>query len=612
MHDSVSRTASPHPKTSPTEVLSRVYGYGHFRGQQEEIIEHIIHGGHAFVLMPTGGGKSLCYQIPALCRGGVGIVISPLIALMRDQVAALRELGVRVAAINSTSTDSAETKAMMRTGEITLVYVSPERALMEDFIQLLQETPLALIAIDEAHCVSQWGHDFRPEYMKLGKLAELFPDVPRVALTATADQPTRQDILEKLGLQDGRTFIAGFDRPNITYTIVEKDRPSQQLLDFIKKHKGASGIVYCTSRRKTEDIAEMLKQQGLDVLPYHAGLSAQMRAEHQDRFIKEDGVIIVATIAFGMGIDKPDVRFVAHLDLPKSIESYYQETGRAGRDGLPAEAWMAYSVGDAIQQRKWIEASDASENQKRIEYQKLNALLGLCEAARCRRQILLEYFGDTCPPCGNCDICHNPPEMFDATEAVQKAISCACRTGQRFGVGYLIDVLLGKDDARIHNFGHHKVSTYGIGTEHSQRAWQNIFRQIIANDLLRVDMLAHGGLALTENGRKFLQEKETLHLRKPNLKAKKASRSPSVTSTILEPLGENGKALFEALRARRLEIAKENSLPPYVIFHDKTLIEMAKNKPTVLEDMSQISGIGQAKLERYGNDFLAVIAAHAE
>lgn len=600
------------PSANPAEVLSQVYGYGSFRGEQEEIIEHVNSGGNAFVLMPTGGGKSLCYQIPSIIREGVGIVISPLIALMRDQVVALQELGVRAAEINSSAANVNQTKALMRAGEIDIVYVSPERALTDDFLQLLQDTPLALIAIDEAHCVSQWGHDFRPEYMKLGKLADLYPTVPRMALTATADKPTRKDILEKLQLTEGRTFIAGFDRPNISYTIVEKNSPTQQLLTFINnRHKGESGIVYCTSRRKTEDIAEKLRAEGFSALPYHAGLSSEMRADHQERFIKEDGIIMVATIAFGMGIDKPDVRFVAHLDLPKSIESYYQETGRAGRDGLPAEAWMAYGMNDAVQQRKWIEASDAPDDQKRIEHQKLNALLGLCEAPRCRRQILLGYFGDSCAPCGNCDVCLSPPEMFDGTIAAQKAISCAYRTGQRFGVGYLISVLLGEEDERISKFGHDKVSTYGIGAEHTRAEWQNIFRQIIAHDLLHVDIEAHGGLAMTPAGQKFLSEKQTLEMRKAQKKAKSAGRSRAAKTAITQALSDEERTLFEALRAHRLELAKEKNLPPYVIFHDKTLLDMVSARPESLASMAEISGIGETKLSRYGASFLNVITSHS-
>ncbi len=593
--------------TTPLHILEHTFGYPSFRGQQGEVIDHVVSGGSAFVLMPTGGGKSLCYQIPALCRPGVGIVISPLIALMQDQVAALRQVGVRAAAINSAASwdEVRGAKDQMRSGEIDLVYVAPERLMMDEFISLLKETPLALFAIDEAHCVSQWGHDFRPEYMQLGALAQKFPDVPRIALTATADTPTRRDIIERLHLQDGKAFIAGFDRPNITYTIVEKENPRSQLLAFIRQnHAGDSGIVYCLSRRKVEETASWLKSEGFDALPYHAGLGADVRAANQTRFLREENVVMVATIAFGMGIDKPNVRFVAHMDLPKNIEAYYQETGRAGRDGLTANAWMAYGLQDVAQQRGFIESGDTSDEQKRVERQKLSALLGLCEATRCRRQVMLEYFGDGCAPCNNCDTCLNPQRTFDATAAAQKALSCVYRTGQRFGVNYLVDVLLGADNERITQFGHHTQSTFGIGKEFSAVQWRGIFRQLVAAGLLFVDLDNHGGISITDYGRDFLKSKDALALREPRVTKSSRGKRGATVATKVET---KDTGLFDALRAQRLELAKEQGVPPYVIFHDKTLATMAGMKPRTLADMATISGVGDAKLARYGQTFLETI-----
>ena len=590
-------------------VLQHTFGYTAFRGEQEDVIAHVIGGGNAFVLMPTGGGKSLCYQIPAMCRDGVGIVVSPLIALMQDQVAALRQLGVRAAALNSATPprDAGAIKDRMRNGDIDLVYVAPERLLMPDFLALLEDTPLALFAIDEAHCVSQWGHDFRPEYIQLGALAERFPGVPRLALTATADAPTRRDIIARLALDDGKAFIAGFDRPNISYTIVEKENPRTQLLSFIRvHHTGDSGIVYCLSRRKVEETAQWLATQGLNALPYHAGLSADTRSANQERFLREENIIMTATIAFGMGIDKPNVRFVAHMDLPKNIEAYYQETGRAGRDGLPANAWMAYGLQDVAQQRNFIETGDAPDAQKRVERQKLSALLGLCEATRCRRQVMLEYFGDTCAPCNNCDTCLNPPETFDGTMAAQKALSCAYRTGERFGVAYLTDVLIGAEDERIQQFGHDKQSTFGIGAEFNKNQWRGIFRQLVAAGLLQVDLENHGGLSITPQGRAFLQNKDTLALRQP--RAQKAGRTRRTAAAVM---GTADSALFDALRAQRMELAKAQGVPPYVIFHDKTLSDMATVKPATMSEMAGISGVGDAKLARYGQIFLDVVHRHA-
>jgi ATP-dependent DNA helicase RecQ len=592
-------------------ILQKTYGYRSFRGEQAEVIEHVVSGGHAFVLMPTGGGKSLCYQIPALCRPGVGIIVSPLIALMQDQVDALTQLGVKAAAINSSMTyvDIERVKSRIRAGELDLVYVAPERLLMDDFLALLRESTIALFAIDEAHCVSQWGHDFRPHYTQLAVLAEQFPGVPRLALTATADKPTRKDIVERLHLAEGRTFVAGFDRPNIHYSIREKASAQKQILQFIKEsHPRDSGIVYCLSRKMTEEMADWLSSQGCKALPYHAGMAAEDRARNQTRFLREDNIIMVATIAFGMGIDKPDVRFVAHMNIPKNIEAYYQETGRAGRDGLPADALMLYSMQDAVMQRDFIEKSEAPDQQKRIERQKLSALLGLCEAASCRRKIILEYFGDTGEPCQNCDTCLSPPVTFDGTVAAQKALSCAYRTGQRFGVGYLIAVLLGKSDERMQRFGHDKVSTFGIGKEYGQSEWQSIFRQLVALNFLTVDGSEFGGLKMTPQGQAFLKERQTLRLRKFTGKVKAVAPTPVRAPIILED--EDDRQLFAALKATRLELAREQNVAPFVIFHDRTLRELAMQRPASLRELAGISGVGERKMERYGKIFLEVIARH--
>jgi ATP-dependent DNA helicase RecQ len=593
-------------------LLQKTYGYRGFRGEQAEIIEHVISGRHAFVLMPTGGGKSLCYQIPSLCREGVGIVISPLIALMQDQVDALTQLGIKAAAIHSGMSGAAiaRTQRAIRAGELDLAYVAPERLLMDDFLALLHESNIALFAIDEAHCVSQWGHDFRPHYTQLAVLAEQFPNVPRLALTATADKPTRKDIVERLHLADGRTFVAGFDRPNIHYSILIKDNPHKQILDFIRQnHPRDSGIVYCLSRKMTDETAAWLETEGFKALPYHAGLPAEVRSRNQERFLREESIIMVATIAFGMGIDKPDVRFVAHLNIPKNIEAYYQETGRAGRDGLPANALMLYGMQDAALQRNFIDESGAPDAQKRIEHQKLNALLGLCEAASCRRKIILDYFGDSSEACQNCDTCLNPPVTFDGTVAAQKALSCSYRTGQRFGVGYLIDVLLGKDDERIQRFGHDKISTFGIGSDYAKPEWQGIFRQLVALHLLTADGSEHGGLKITPRGHAFLKDKEALRLRKFTGKSKVTTTRQGRAELTLE--NEDDRQLFAALKATRLELAREQNVPPYVIFHDKTLRELALQRPVSLFALSNISGVGERKMERYGEIFLGVIARHS-
>ena len=597
-------------------ILHSVFGYEHFRGPQEEVIGTLMAGGDALVLMPTGGGKSLCYQIPAIARPGTGIVVSPLIALMQDQVAALKQAGVRAEFLNSTL-DAAQVRdieAQLLRGELDLLYVAPERLLLERTLDLLARTKLALFAIDEAHCVSQWGHDFRPEYMGLNVLHERFPEAPRIALTATADEPTRREIVARLKLEDARVFISSFDRPNIRYRISQNSANArEQLLRFIREeHAGDAGIVYCLSRKRVDEIAAWLAANGLMALPYHAGLAAEMRAANQSRFINEEGVIIVATIAFGMGIDKPNVRFVAHLNLPKSIEAYYQETGRAGRDGLPADAWMIYGLQDVITLRQMLESSESDDAHKRVERHKLDAMLGLSELTTCRRQALLAYFSETSPkPCGNCDNCLEPPETWDAPVPAQKALSCVHRTGQRFGVNYLVDVLLGKDDDRIKRFGHDQLTTFGIGKELDNNEWRGVFRQLIARGLLAVDLEGHGGLRMTDLSRPVLRGEERLMLRrdaKPEkikkTKAARAARSPFTQ--------EADQRLWEALRARRLECARKQGVPPYIVFHDATLAEMVERRPRTLNDLAHISGVGERKLEAYGEDFIGVIRAHAD
>ena len=591
----------------PLEVLRSVFGYDSFRGAQAEIIDHVIAGGDALVLMPTGGGKSLCYQVPSLCRAGVGIVVSPLIALMQDQVSALRQLGVKAAALNSSVPygEMVEIERQMRAGEIDMVYVAPERLMTEAFLTQLERSPLALFAIDEAHCVSQWGHDFRPEYLQLAALHQRFPTVPRIALTATADGPTQREIVEKLSLASGREFVAGFDRPNIRYRVAPKAASAtNQLLAFLKaEHPKDAGIVYRLSRGKVDDTAALLCSHGYTALPYHAGLDKDTRARNQDRFLKEDGVIMVATIAFGMGIDKPDVRFVAHLDLPKSLEAYYQETGRAGRDGLPADAWMVYGLQDVARLRQMVTDSEGNEAKKRLDHRKLDALLGYCETTRCRRQVVLEYFGDQCQPCGNCDTCLEPVESFDGSVAAQKALSCVYRTGQTFGAGHLIDVLMGADGERVRKLGHERLSTFGIGKEFSKEEWRSIFRQLVAGGLLRVDVEGHGGLALTEACREVLRGEKSISFRRDAIRKKGQGRA-AARVPLADPQDED---LFQALRALRLELAKEQGVPPYVIFHDASLLEMAREKPRSEREFSRLSGVGKAKLESYGMAFLEVI-----
>ncbi len=601
----------PEVRSRARELLRTVFGFSDFLTQQEDIIAHVADGGDAVVLMPTGGGKSLCYQIPAMLRDGTGVVVSPLIALMQDQVDALRQNGVRAAAINSTLSpdESRRIEESVRANRLDLLYLAPERLLQQRTLAMLDEATVALFAIDEAHCVSQWGHDFRPEYLQLAELASRFPHAPRMALTATADAPTRRDIRTRLALEDARLFSSGFDRPNIRYRVAPKNNPRQQLLTYLEReHRGDAGIVYCLSRKSVDAIAEWLCANGYTALPYHAGMSDADRRLNQARFIGEEGVIIVATIAFGMGIDKPNVRFVAHMDLPKSIEAYYQETGRAGRDGLPAEAWMVYGLQDVIRLRQMLEGSETDEQQKRVERSKLEAMLGYCEVTSCRRQVLLAHFDDDLPtPCGNCDACLAPVESWDATEAARKAMSCVYRTGQRFGVNYLIDVLLGKSNERMRRFRHDAVSTFGIGTELDARQWRSVFRQLVARGFLGVDMEGHGGLHLTDASRAILRGTETLMLRR-DAPAEKRRRVKAESAAAPESAHEN--RLWEALRAHRLALAKAQGVPPYVIFHDSALLEMSRVRPSSLEAMAGISGVGKVKLERYGDSFLEVLRAH--
>ena len=595
-------------QTSPEAVLQHVFGFSEFRPPQGEIIDTLVGGGDALVLMPTGGGKSLCYQIPALVRPGCGVVISPLIALMQDQVSAMQLLGVNAAFLNSTlgAGQVAQIEQQLRNGELDLLYIAPERFTQARTLQILQEINIALFAIDEAHCVSQWGHDFRADYLQLSLLHELFPDVPRIALTATADARTRQEIITRLQLEAAGQFIAGFDRPNIRYRIALKHNAKQQLLKFLQsEHPDDAGIVYCLSRKKTEDIADWLNAQGFTAYPYHAGLNSEVRAQHQARFLREEGVIIVATIAFGMGIDKPDVRFVAHLDLPKTIESYYQETGRAGRDGLPADAWMIYGLQDVIKLRQMMEGSAGSEEHKRAEQHRLNAMLGLCEITSCRRQALLDYFGEhLAQACGNCDTCLEPPQTWDGTEAARKALSAAFRTDQRFGVNHLIDVLRGANTDKIFQFGHQHLPVYGLGADLDNNQWRSVFRQLVARGYMSVDLERFGALRLEEKCRPLLRGEETIAMRKDS-KLKVAKQQTRVQ---LAP--DIDVALWEALRECRRQFAEEMGVPPYVVFHDATLQEMCLNLPRTMEAFGALTGVGERKLEKYGPGFLRVIEDH--
>jgi len=595
------------------EILRTVFGYHQFFEGQEEIIAQVTEGKDAMVLMPTGGGKSLCYQIPAIIRTGVGVVVSPLIALMQDQVDALQQLGIKAAFANSSlsAREISRVENELMNGDLDLLYIAPERLLTDRFLDLLSQLTIALFAIDEAHCVSQWGHDFRPEYIQLSILHQRFPAIPRIALTATADEITRQEIISKLGLANAGQFIFSFDRPNIHYRVIPKNKPKTQLLEFIRwEHEDDTGIVYCLSRNKTEEIAEWLSGHGFTALPYHAGLPADIRLKHQHRFLQEDGVIIVATIAFGMGIDKPDVRFVAHLDLPKSLEGYYQETGRAGRDNQRSDAWMVYSLADVVLLRKMMEGSEASEQYKTVEKRKLDALLGYCETAQCRRQILLSYFGEElAEPCGNCDTCLESVETWDGTVVAQKALSCVYRTGQRFGVNYLIDVLQGTDIDRIRRFGHDRIPTFGIGQELQDTEWKSVFRQLIVMDLLKVDIQGYGGLQLTPTSKAVLKgDREILFRKDPSPTKKKPPKTKSQLKTSSDPIIRNR---WEILRQLRLKISKEQSVPPFVIFHDAALWEMAETLPQTLDQFSRITGVGETKLQRYGARFLEILKKQA-
>jgi ATP-dependent DNA helicase RecQ len=597
------------------DILRRVFGYPAFRGDQAEIVDHLVGGGDALVLMPTGGGKSLCYQIPSLLRPGVGVVVSPLIALMQDQVDALLLAGVRAAFLNSSQDFNSvvDTERRLMRGELDLIYVAPERLLTDRFIglldQLVERDQLALFAIDEAHCVSQWGHDFRPEYIQLSKLHERYPQVPRIALTATADELTRQEIISRLGLDTARIFVSSFDRPNIRYTIVERDNPRKQLLAFLADHRDAAGIVYCLSRRKVDETAAWLCEQGIAALPYHAGLDAGTRQKHQQRFLREDGMVMVATIAFGMGIDKPDVRFVAHLDLPKSLEAYYQETGRAGRDGEPSEGWMTYGLNDVVIHRQMIEESPSPVEQKRVERQKLDAMLAYCESARCRRVVLLNYFGEEAAPCGNCDVCIDPPEVWDGTVAAQKALSAALRTGQRFGAGHLIDILRGKNTEKVKQFGHDSLPTFAVGADMDDMGWRSVFRQLLAGGLLEADAQAYGALKLTDEARPVLKGESTLTLRRHAVRTKgKSAKTSRGKSSANNTVAASDSPLFDALRSWRADKAREQSVPAYVILHDRTLHELASLRPHSLTALLDVPGIGLAKAERYGEALLELLA----
>jgi ATP-dependent DNA helicase RecQ len=598
------------------DLLHSVFGYASFRGQQQAIVHAVAEGGDALVLMPTGGGKSLCYQIPALLRPGTAIVVSPLIALMQDQVDALREADVAAAYLNSSlpPEDQREVERRLLAGGLKLLYVAPERLLTPRFLGLLEQIDVALFAIDEAHCVSQWGHDFRPEYRELTVLAERFPQIPRIALTATADPRTREEIVERLGLRGARQFVSSFDRPNIRYRVVLKHNPRTQLMQFLDGHRGEAGIVYALSRKKVEDTAAWLAEAGIEALPYHAGLDARVRAANQQRFLREDGVVMVATVAFGMGIDKPDVRFVAHLDLPRSMEGYYQETGRAGRDGLPAEALMLYGLSDVVTMSQMIAQSDSADERKRIERQKLEGLLAFAEATRCRRELLLGAFGeDYQGPCGQCDNCIEPPKTWDATVPAQKALSAVYRSGQRFGAGHVIDILRGIEGERMRQLGHDRLTTFGIGADMDEKGWRSVFRQLLAAGLLEADAEGYGTLRLTPASRAVLTGGRQVLLRedaRPVRSARRRRDSQLVTGASLG-IEAYEQPLWDALRALRTQLARQQGVPPYVVFHDATLLAMLRAMPANEDELAEVSGVGEAKLKRYGRDFLAVINAPA-
>ncbi|MGO9816912.1 MAG: DNA helicase RecQ [Acidocella sp.] len=590
-------------------VLRTVFGLRGFRGEQAAVVSHVITGGDAIVLMPTGGGKSLCYQLPSLCRPGVGIVISPLIALMRNQVAAMRQLGLNAAALNSslTGAERATVRADLRAGRLDLLYVAPERLMMPDFLEMLDEAQIALFAIDEAHCVSQWGHDFRPEYLQLAALAKRFPGVPRIALTATADMQSREDIRRRLQLDDARMFLASFDRPNIRYNVVPKAAPQRQLLTFLRAHPGESGIVYCLSRKTVEETAAFLKASGINALPYHAKLDPEIRSRHQDAFLAEEGLVLVATIAFGMGIDKPDVRFVVHLDLPGSLEAFYQETGRAGRDGMPAETLLLYGMQDLVFRRHMIDQSASPPDVKRVERAKLDSLLGVCEAASCRRQAILAHFGETmAQPCGNCDTCLTPVETWDATTASRKALSAILRTGQSFGTGHLTDLLLGVKTEKIVRLNHDQLPTFGVGTELDRKGWGSVFRQLVVRGMIEVDHDAFGALRMTLAAEPILRGHEPVHLRR--------ERTASAAAAVMKKkneravLGAEDSELYEVLRGERARLAREQGVPAYIIFHDATLAAIATARPRTLDELGDIPGMGKSKIERYGTAVIVAVA----